>query len=495
MHKKQKIIVLSFIISITLISFTFFSFYKGYIFRVLFGGWEGDNPYDEFYCYVYNIYPKCGKGMGNNLPPDYLGCYVDTNAPPDHIYAKFYWYDDAGYHRSTRIWFSYWNNIDGEVIQIDDDTYYVKYFISNYTSSSKFIQHTKYEWQVNIFYCENPTTGAGSAMWWMSDNSFFFYTDYRPPIGDYPLANAGGPYNVNVGRYIRLDGSQSITVGEFTEFIWDIYNDGTWDVTGEKPLVKFTETGTFQIKLRVVNTYALYDDDVTTVTVTTVNHAPVADAGGPYSGNVGETITLDGSGSYDPDGDPLSYEWDVDGDGTWDLTGETVSVIYYEAGTYNVVLKVSDGQYTDTDTTTATITQAPPPPPTNEPPVADAGGPYSGNVGETITLDGSGSYDPDGYIVEYKWDVDNDGVWDLFGEIVNITFNDVGLFVVRLCVVDDDGAISYDIALVSISKEEEPPSPPPTPPQEKSDYTFLILVFIFILLLIMIILWKKGDIK
>ena len=45
---------------------------------------------------------------------------------------------------------------------------------------------------------------------------------------------------------------------------------------------------------------------------------PVADAGGPYSGTPDGTITLDASGSNDPDGESLSYRWDLNNDGTWD---------------------------------------------------------------------------------------------------------------------------------------------------------------------------------
>ena len=52
--------------------------------------------------------------------------------------------------------------------------------------------------------------------------------------------------------------------------------------------------------------------------------------------------------------------------------------------------------------------------PSNNPPVADADGPYSGKVGDVVLLVGSGSYDPDAgdHIVKYEWDLDLDGVYD-----------------------------------------------------------------------------------
>jgi hypothetical protein len=71
------------------------------------------------------------------------------------------------------------------------------------------------------------------------------------------------------------------------------------------------------------------------------NLPPVADAGGPYTGLPGEAITFDGSGSHDPEGQPLTYHWDF-GDGATGA-GAAPSHAYTDAGEYTVVLVVSDG--------------------------------------------------------------------------------------------------------------------------------------------------------
>ncbi|MBN2357390.1 PKD domain-containing protein, partial [candidate division KSB1 bacterium] len=96
--------------------------------------------------------------------------------------------------------------------------------------------------------------------------------------------------------------------------------------------------------------------------------------------------------------------------------------------------------------------------PDNEDPVADAGGPYSGTVGQSITLDGSGSSDPDGTINTYEWDLNGDGDYndagDKTGQTVQNTWSSAGTYTVNLRVTDNDGAKDSDAASVKISGTE-----------------------------------------
>jgi glucose/arabinose dehydrogenase len=85
------------------------------------------------------------------------------------------------------------------------------------------------------------------------------------------------------------------------------------------------------------------------------NRAPTAVAtANPTSGDVGLTVAFDGSGSSDPDGDALSYAWDLDGDGQHDdSTAQTPTWTYATAGNYVASLKVTDPDgASDTDSVT-----------------------------------------------------------------------------------------------------------------------------------------------
>ncbi|WP_202319893.1 PKD domain-containing protein [Archaeoglobus neptunius] len=63
----------------------------------------------------------------------------------------------------------------------------------------------------------------------------------------------------------------------------------------------------------------------------------------PSYPSVGETITFDASSSYDPDGSIVSYEWDLDGDGSYgDAVGQTVTYTFSTWGSHTVGLRVTD---------------------------------------------------------------------------------------------------------------------------------------------------------
>lgn len=87
----------------------------------------------------------------------------------------------------------------------------------------------------------------------------------------------------------------------------------------------------------------------------------------------------------------------------------------------------------------------------NQPPTAVVGGPYATVEGMAIVLDASGSFDADGAITSYEWDLDNDGEYnDATGITTTVTFADNGNYPVGLRVTDDGGLTGEDSVIVTV---------------------------------------------
>ncbi|MCB9500366.1 MAG: VCBS repeat-containing protein [Deferribacteres bacterium] len=95
-----------------------------------------------------------------------------------------------------------------------------------------------------------------------------------------------------------------------------------------------------------------------------------------------------------------------------------------------------------------------------EPPVANAGGPYSGSEGTPVAFDASASKDPDGKIVNYRWDWDGDGNWDFESENAKAehTYPDDFSGNAILAVVDDEGfsgEITFPVTIANVAPQLE----------------------------------------
>ncbi len=211
-----------------------------------------------------------------------------------------------------------------------------------------------------------------------------------------PVADPGGPYTGVRDIAVLLDGRKSSDVnGDPLTYAWT-FGDGT-HTTGAYAYHTYHAAGTYAVTLTVGDGYF-------TVTASTemqireeAEQVPIADAGGPYQGYAGVPLRLDGTHSYDPDGDPLQYWW-IFGDGTVGAGAKPMHT-YADVGDFEVILEVWDGILRTSSATTASIAQ-----PTGGPPVARPGGPYNGTPSTPIAFDGTGSTDPDGDALTFAWD-------------------------------------------------------------------------------------------
>jgi hypothetical protein len=185
------------------------------------------------------------------------------------------------------------------------------------------------------------------------------------------------------------------------------------------------------------------------------NEPPTADSGGPYNVEEGGSVTLDASGSIDPDGDIDSESWTVtSGDGF--ISGE----MYYAPDditsddTATVELTVEDDdEATDSELAQITIND------NNQPPNPEANGKYMVDESSSVTLDSTGTSDPDGTVVTESWAVVNGP-----GSISGATYEaptditEEKTATVELTAEDDDDDASTDDATVTIVDDNQPPT-------------------------------------
>ena len=180
------------------------------------------------------------------------------------------------------------------------------------------------------------------------------------------------------------------------------------------------------------------------------NAVPVADAGPAVvvtddDRDGVESVVLDGSASSDADGIIISYDWHMAG--ALLATGVT-STVSLPVGEHTVSLIVADEDgATASDTIVVRVLAG------NVPPVAVAGADVNmvdadGDGIETVTLDGSGSYDDDGTLVGYSWY--REGTLIGSSDRVSATFAS-GSHTVTLVVTDDAGATSEDALVVDVT--------------------------------------------
>ncbi len=163
--------------------------------------------------------------------------------------------------------------------------------------------------------------------------------------------------------------------------------------------------------------------------------------------NIGQSAWFNGNDSYDPDGWIVSYYW-LFGDGG-SAYGVNVSHAYSSPGQYTVTLTVTDNEsLKDSDSVSVTVL--------GYYPVADAGPSQTVYVNELVIFNGSGSYDPDGWIVDWTWDF-GDGSPGKHGEVVNHTYTSTGVYTATLWVKDNDNLTDSDTTKITVLPELVPP--------------------------------------
>lgn len=260
-----------------------------------------------------------------------------------------------------------------------------------------------------------------------------------PPVP----AIAGPDRPIAVGEVAELDaGGSADPDGAILSWSWD-FGDGA---TGEGRTAQYAwaAPGVYPVTLTVTDDSATGSAVARTTFPVTVSAAPVADAGPDQVVAVSE-VGFDGGGSRDPDGRITAWDWDF-GDGAT-ATGERVRHAYARPGVYEVALVVTDDSGAPLNVARDTMQVT-----VNAAPIADAGPDLIAAPGQEVVLDGSGSVDPDGSIVDWLWRF-ADGS-EAHGVRVARAFDAPGLQPVTLTVRDDTGlaeAFDVDEAIVAVN--------------------------------------------
>ena len=224
-------------------------------------------------------------------------------------------------------------------------------------------------------------------------------------VNNPPVANAGPNQTLRqLNSPVFLDGSGSTGTG--LTYAWSVVSApplsaATFaDPGSATPTFTPDKWGNYVLKLTVTDIHNLTSSATMNLSL---NSIPVAAAtANPQAVDLpGTTVTLDGSQSYDDDGDSLNYAWTLSKPQSSnavisDSSAKMPTFVADIFGDYNALLTVTDAAG-NSGTATVKVSF------NNLPPVANAGNSQAVPLGTTVHLDGSGSSDPNGDPLTFQW--------------------------------------------------------------------------------------------
>lgn len=274
------------------------------------------------------------------------------------------------------------------------------------------------------------------------------------------------------GAAITFSGQGTDSDGVIASYEWSSNKDGVLG-TGSNITMSTLSVGSHTITLTVK------DDDgasATTEVSLRVNNPPSASITSPSNNavfNLGDSVSLVGVGS-DSDGSIALYEWDFEGDGSYDYSSTTsgsMTHVYSIAGSRIARLRVTDN---DGASGTAEVTLR-----INDPPLAMINLPLDGDefkFGKTVSFEGS-AYDSDGTIASYLWNSSRDGV---ISTLLNFNKSDlsIGDHMITFLVTDSDGAKDSDSVNIVIKPLNAPTATIAQPAYDSEFYRNDVISFV-----------------
>ena len=197
------------------------------------------------------------------------------------------------------------------------------------------------------FYCENHGSPGGGGM---SGTVYVNAAESLPPLAAFTVT----PSTAQVGQLVSFNGGASSATGA-AKYEWDLDGDGSFETdTGATPTVSrsYAAPQRLTTKLRVTDSTGGSDETAQSLRI---NAAPNASfSASTNSAQTGQVVGFNGAASRDPDGFIAKYEWDLDGNGSFETdtsSTPTTSRSYSSPGALIVKLRVTDGNGATGETT------------------------------------------------------------------------------------------------------------------------------------------------
>jgi len=241
---------------------------------------------------------------------------------------------------------------------------------------------------------------------------------------------------------------------------WDFDGDGQIDASGPKVTYRFIDKGDnlgrFPVTAEVFYFSSQEGEElsfksVKEVIISNENVNAIINAA-PESGPFPLEVEFNAAESKDPDGDVILYEWDLDGDGTFEIQSESpiMAETFTKVGDYKVQLRVT-GQNNDTDVAEKIITVKTPE--SDLKAVITSSDAFEGLAPLKISFDGSQSFVKEGVITQYEWFVEGEDE-PILGRKMQRIFRTPGSYTVSLTVQNDLGERQRVERLITVLEDD-----------------------------------------
>jgi len=276
-----------------------------------------------------------------------------------------------------------------------------------------------------------------------------------------PTTGASQPPKFYSGLGVDYKIGVEVSVGAVASTWVEKYEDGSWVKLGETTCKLIDDTIWLGIPLDLIPqplgfagaVFLIQDEglDIASGLEALFHYTPEATLSEVPPLSEGSVYLLDASGSYTKNSGFSLYEWDLDGDGVYDESGDapTFTHIFQRDGVYPVTVRVTDAEgFTSTQTQTVTVFNLPP---------TDFEACYTGDpkVGEELAFTASAA-DPGGDPLTYEWDFGDEATDE--GAEVTHAYAEAGFYIVMVTARDDAGAETTTVFNVGVTPAATQPT-------------------------------------